>query len=219
MAWLSSVVTTGGSRRTGGASAGPARTCVGCREIVRRGDAVRFVLGPGGELVADVAGKSFGRGAWVHATESCLRGASSGGLSRSFRAPVRTSVAQLAAAISVAADRQMSGLVVAARKARRLTFGAEATREAWQAGELACILVARDAGAVATRHWVTDSVAVGKAVAWGTKSQLATLLARGDTAVVGVRGDQFSEAILQAAGLVVLAGPAMGAEAPARVEV
>jgi len=219
MAWLSSVVTTGESRRAGGASQGPARTCVGCRQVVRRGEAVRFVLGPEGELVADVAGKSFGRGAWVHPTESCLRGATAGGLARSFRAPVRTTVEQLAQAIALAADRQMYGLIVAARNTRQLTFGADATREAWQAGQLGCILVARDAGTIATRHWVMECIAAGRAVAWGTKSELSTLLARGETAVVGVRGDQFSEAIRQAASLVVLAGPATGAVAPARVEV
>ncbi|MDR1427014.1 MAG: YlxR family protein [Bifidobacteriaceae bacterium] len=52
----------------------PIRTCVGCRARCPRSDLVRVVRGQDtpGVLVADVAARLPGRGAWVHASPVCL---------------------------------------------------------------------------------------------------------------------------------------------------
>jgi ribosomal protein L7Ae-like RNA K-turn-binding protein len=141
-------------------------------------------------------------------------------LSRSFRTAVAITPEEIERAIAVAADRRMAGLLVAARKARSLTPGADATREGLSQGSVDCVLVARDAGSIATRHWLTDAVAAGKAIAWGDKATLGGLLARGETAVVGISGVQFSAAMRQAASLASLASTVQrSADAPALLEV
>lgn len=67
----------------------PERTCVGCRGRAPLRDLLRVVRKPGGEVVVDPAGRSPGRGAYVHRTESCLRRAERGAaLARALEAPL-----------------------------------------------------------------------------------------------------------------------------------
>jgi uncharacterized protein len=51
----------------------PVRTCVGCRERAGKGEFVRVVRQPAGQVSVDPTGMSPGRGAYVHRTESCVR--------------------------------------------------------------------------------------------------------------------------------------------------
>ena len=41
---------------------GSIRTCIGCRAAERPDELVRLIQAPDGEIVADLVGKSFGRG-------------------------------------------------------------------------------------------------------------------------------------------------------------
>ncbi len=66
------------------------RTCVGCRQASEPDALVRFVLGLDGEIVPDLAGGAFGRGAWVHPSPECLARAPRS-MARSFSAQVKTS--------------------------------------------------------------------------------------------------------------------------------
>lgn len=55
-----------------GREVGSRRTCVACRHEDERDALVRLVRSPEGEVVVDYRGKLPGRGAWLHATSSCV---------------------------------------------------------------------------------------------------------------------------------------------------
>ncbi len=50
----------------------PVRMCVGCRERSAKKELIRIVRTPAGEIVADAAGKTPGRGAYICRKASCL---------------------------------------------------------------------------------------------------------------------------------------------------
>lgn len=53
----------------------PARTCVACRQEAGKGELVRIVRRPDGTVALDVTGRAPGRGAYVHASETCVEAA------------------------------------------------------------------------------------------------------------------------------------------------
>lgn len=63
---------------------GPRRTCVGCRQVDAQSAMLRLTLAGQVLLVDDVV-RSPGRGAYLHARQSCLTKAEKGGICRSFR--------------------------------------------------------------------------------------------------------------------------------------
>jgi predicted RNA-binding protein YlxR (DUF448 family) len=139
---------------------------------------VRLVVGDD-EVVFDLAGSTFGRGAHVHPTAECI-GRAPRGLSRSMRREVRTSARALGEALLAAADRRMSGLLVAARRQGALAVGAAAAKEA-MAKDAPLVLVACDAGAVASTEEVGRMVAAGRAIAWSDRDTLGGLLGGSET--------------------------------------
>ena len=48
----------------------PVRTCIGCREREESSDLLRVAV-DGGRIVPDIRRRIPGRGAWIHARESC----------------------------------------------------------------------------------------------------------------------------------------------------
>ena len=67
----------------------PERTCVGCRSKGAKGELVRVVRTPGGDVQVDPSARQAGRGAYVHRTESCVSRATRGGaLARALRTPL-----------------------------------------------------------------------------------------------------------------------------------
>lgn len=173
----------------------PSRTCVGCGRHDVPEELVRVVLGPDGQVAIDLAGGSFGRGAWVHASPACVTKAAPRGLSRSFRATLEVSPAALAAAVAEAADRRVEGLLSSALRSRRAVFGGDAVTEGLASGEVALVVVARDAAAAAGLPAVSEAVAKGRAVAWGTKARLGSLAGRADVAVLGIESGKLAETI------------------------
>jgi hypothetical protein len=49
----------------------PQRTCVACRQARAKGELLRIVRTPSGEVVVDAKGKAAGRGAYVCRQEHC----------------------------------------------------------------------------------------------------------------------------------------------------
>jgi ribosomal protein L7Ae-like RNA K-turn-binding protein len=158
---------------------------------------VRLVLGPKGEIAVDPGDGGFGRGAHVHASEPCLRGAVTRGLPRATRRSGLTvsvgadgseaaplSLAALGAAIAAAMDQRVGGLLASATRTHEITIGSDATVEACRRGRAALVLVACDAASSADLTEVRRAVAEGRAIAYGTKDRLGELLQR--TAPVGV---------------------------------
>lgn len=183
----------------------PKRTCVGCRAALEKRAGVRLVSAPDDSVVADLAGKSFGRGAWVHPTPECIARAVRSGLTRSFRRAVTWTVSDINFAIRFAADRKLGSLLLAARRSGQIVAGADATEESWQRGEVAVLVLAPDAGRIATAGWVQEAVVAGRAVVWGNKEKLGQLCGKAETAVLGVRGHSFAEPIQSTAVLTALA--------------
>lgn len=67
---------------------GRLRRCTATGESLHESGLIRFVLGPSGEVVPDVAAKLPGRGAWVSANRACVTQAQAkGGFARAFKAP------------------------------------------------------------------------------------------------------------------------------------
>lgn len=171
---------------------GPVRSCVGCSERVDTAGnhaLVRLIISPEGEVAVDARGGGFGRGAHVHPRPDCLQKAIERGLARSAKVKTNTfslvctetgellplTREALAEAIRRSTDRRIEGLLLSAKRSRRLAIGADAVRTAWSRGDADLILVARDAP-VSDMNEVRTAVAEGCGVAWGDRLRLATFV-------------------------------------------
>jgi predicted RNA-binding protein YlxR (DUF448 family) len=180
---------------------GPVRTCVGCGSRDGAAELVRLIIADD-EVAFDLAGGAFGRGAHVHARLDCLEKAPRG-LSRAFKRPMKQDAAALGERLVEACNRRIAGLLLAARRSGTLTMGADAVLEVLGAGagsrgegsrgrageDFANVLVvlSLDAGSLTSRKEVQSCVAAGRAVAWGTKNELGSLLGASSVAICAVR--------------------------------
>jgi predicted RNA-binding protein YlxR (DUF448 family)/ribosomal protein L7Ae-like RNA K-turn-binding protein len=169
--------------RPGSERAAPTRTCVGCGLREDAAAMVRLVVAED-EVAFDLAGGSFGRGAHVHARPDCLAKAPRG-LARAFKREVRLDAVELAGRLTLACERRMTGLLLAARRAGSLAIGADAARSALRRGA-PLVVVAVDAGTIAQSSEVSRAVTDGCAVAWKTKTELGTLLGEEAVAICAV---------------------------------
>jgi predicted RNA-binding protein YlxR (DUF448 family) len=183
------------------------RTCIGCRAVAAPEDLVRLVAAPEGEFVFDLAGRTFGRGAWLHPTPACLSQAARGGIDRAFRQQFGMTAPALAALFRKAADRRAMGLLGAARRAHKLQAGSSAVEEAIERGQAALVLVATDARAAASQDFLQPLITAGHARAYGTKAEFATLLSRAETALLAVTDARLAREIQKAIEWAQLSEP------------
>jgi len=193
------------------------RTCVGCRALIPTGKsaaadrdgaaregAFRVVLGlpEAGryDVAVDLAGRSFGRGAHVHAQPACVVKACAGGFSKAFRCQVVVDPVQLGREASAAADRRIEGLLLGARRAGLLAFGEEA-KSGEAANNTPLFIVARDAGSSVLRGMLRQAVAEGRVLAWRTQEALGSLFSRELVSIVAVRHGSVSREIRRARGV------------------
>ena len=67
----------------------PMRQCLGCREMKPKGELIRVVRSPEGEISLDFRGKKPGRGAYLCPDQTCLAKAKKGrAIERAFSAQV-----------------------------------------------------------------------------------------------------------------------------------
>ena len=165
-------------------SAHPERTCVGCAQRAPKDDLTRLVLvepldthAPA-TVVVDAKGGSFGRGANVHPSPSCVVAACKKGLSRSFKREVRAEPVALGRAITEAFGRRLDGLLLGGLRAGHVASGTDAVEEAVRAGEAELLVLAADASAAADRGAVRKMTAAGKTLVFGDKLRLARSLGR-----------------------------------------
>jgi predicted RNA-binding protein YlxR (DUF448 family) len=163
------------------------RTCVGCGQKAAADELVRLVVSDGAPatVVVDAAGGAFGRGAHVHGNAGCIAKAAKGGLARSLKREVRVTPRDLAREIQAALLRRVTGLLVSARSAKRIVFGADSVAEALAKGAPLAV-VAVDAAAAAKVGAVEHAVAEGRAVAFGTKSELGKLFGKEEVGVLAI---------------------------------
>ena len=122
----------------------PERRCIATGETGPRHGLIRFVVGPDGVIVPDVAGKLPGRGIWVTADRAALETASGRGLfSRAARAQVSVP-ADLVDQTEALLVRRLTDLVSMARKAGRAVAGFEKVKGWLLSGEAAVLLQASD---------------------------------------------------------------------------
>jgi|HubBroStandDraft_6_1064221.scaffolds.fasta_scaffold1343440_1 predicted RNA-binding protein YlxR (DUF448 family)/ribosomal protein L7Ae-like RNA K-turn-binding protein len=159
------------------------RTCVGCG---LRDDALatlRLVVAEG-QVVFDLAGGSFGRGAHVHASAACIAKAPRA-LARAFHCQgLAITPAELGEQLLAACDRRMVGLLLSARRTRTLAVGTNAAMDAIERASL--VIVAVDAGRVASSSEVEHAAGSGRVVAWKTKKELGALLGEETVAICAV---------------------------------
>lgn len=118
----------------------PERKCIVSGESQPKGGLIRFVVGPEGLLVPDVAGKLPGRGIYVSAERAALEKAVKKNLfSRAARAQVRLPEDLVALVEGQIARRVIDSLSMA-RKAGQAVTGLEKVKE-WLVGGKAAVLV------------------------------------------------------------------------------
>jgi predicted RNA-binding protein YlxR (DUF448 family) len=125
----------------------PERRCIVTRETRPKAGLIRFVAGPDGEILPDLAGRLPGRGIWVSADAAALRRAAGKGLfARAAGRPVQVP-ADLPERVEALLARRLVELIALARKAGQAMAGLEKTRGALVSGEAALLLQAADGSA------------------------------------------------------------------------
>jgi uncharacterized protein len=171
------------------------RTCVGCRVSGDPQDLVRLVVGPEGDVVADLGGGAFGRGAWVHPRLACLEGAVRGGLSRGLKTQIKTELAQVVSHLRDAAVRRTLSLLQAAQRAKRVALGTAALEDAERAGHVELLILANDAKASADLSAVRRLGARGRVRLFSTKAELGAAFKRDELALIGLTSTDLSREV------------------------
>ncbi len=120
------------------------RRCIVSGEVVPEAGLIRFVAGPDGGVVADLARKLPGRGLWVTASrEAVSLAAKKGSFSRAAKARL-TAPANLADQVEALLTRRVLDGLGLARRAGDLTFGFEKAGAAITSGKVAWMIEASD---------------------------------------------------------------------------
>ncbi len=118
----------------------PERRCIATGEVQTTDRMIRFVVGPEGQIVPDIAGKLPGRGIWVRADRAALEKAAKKGLfSRAAKQAVSVPD-DLVAEVENLLARRVINLISLARKAGGAVAGYEKVKS-WLASGQARILI------------------------------------------------------------------------------
>ena len=126
-------------------------------EVMAEGRLVRFVAGPDGGVVPDLARKLPGRGVWVAATREAVEQAvKRNAFARSAKAPLKPAPDLAEQVAGLLRQRLLSGLGLA-RRSGELTSGFAKTAAAVEAGKVVWLIEASD-GAADSRRKILQSV-------------------------------------------------------------
>jgi predicted RNA-binding protein YlxR (DUF448 family) len=126
---------------------GPLRLCAVSRTEKATDDLIRFVLGPDGAIVPDLARRLPGRGVWVEATRSAVATAARRNVfARSLKRPVAVP-ADLAAQVERLMARRLAEALSLAKKAGLAVSGFAKVEELMERGRAVVLLHAADAAA------------------------------------------------------------------------
>lgn len=164
-------------------------------------------LAPSG-VVVDLIGKLPGRGAWLHPQLTCIERACSRGFSKVFGAAIRTTAPELLEQLRSAAERRLSGLLLASLRSRQLVYGRDAVKEIL--GQNPLVIMALDAQAVAKDGDLQRAGFEGKVVWWSTKAQLGLWLGRSEVGVVAITERAIAEVMRKTIALASLAPGSTG---------
>ena len=171
-----------------------ARRCIVTGAVAPEAELVRFVAGPGGVVVPDLARRLPGRGLWVRASRGDVElAARKGAFSRAAKAQLKAP-ADLADQVEALMRRRLLQALGLARRAGELTWGFEKVASAISAGKVAWMIEAADGSADGRRKLlgpagrvspsprligVFTSAELGLALGLGNVIHLAFLAGRG----------------------------------------
>jgi predicted RNA-binding protein YlxR (DUF448 family) len=176
---------SGRPRAGGGNDGAPVeRRCLVSGETGSKAGLIRFVIGPDGSVVPDIAERLPGRGLWLLANKDIVtRAAAKGLFGKAARQPVRVAP-DLALVVEALLVRQCVALLGLARRSGQATAGFEKVRAWLRKGEVGLLVEARD-GAAGDRHRsgvipVVDVLTAAElGEAFGRARQVHVALARG----------------------------------------
>jgi predicted RNA-binding protein YlxR (DUF448 family) len=123
---------------------GPVRRCIVSGELLGKEEMIRFVVGPGNEIVPDIQGRLPGRGIWLSAKRAMVDTACKKNL---FAKAARLSVRlpdDLASQVDKLMSRRCLNLLGLARRAGEAVAGFEKATACLRRGEGAALLAAND---------------------------------------------------------------------------
>jgi hypothetical protein len=129
------------------AAASRDRRCIVSGQVMAEDRLIRFVAGPDGVVVPDLARKLPGRGLWVQANRGSVeQAASKGAFARAAKAPLKGPPGLADQVEDLLKQRLLASLGLA-RRAGELTFGFEKVAAAISAGKVAWMIEAADGAA------------------------------------------------------------------------
>jgi predicted RNA-binding protein YlxR (DUF448 family) len=183
---------------------GPLRRCIVTRDSLPKENMLRFVLGPGREIVPDLVGRLPGRGMWLSARGDVLeRALSRGAFMRAARGPV-TLPSDLRARIEDGLRARIRDLLGLARRAGQAVSGWQSGREWLQAGRAGLLVQAVDGSPAERARFGGRDLPV---VASLTAAELGLVFGRDHAVHVVVAPGRLADAIRAEAGRLAGFGP------------
>lgn len=185
----------GGAPSTPVSTRVPERTCVGCHQTRAKGQFVRLVCDPTGQLFLDHQGKLPGRGAYICPQRSCAEQVSKGTrLREAFRHEVTPSpVDELVCAMASVMEARALACIRIARKAGRVVSGYTQVSRALGSEPIACLLVAGDTACERLREY--QGRCARRRIPWRlflTKARLGELTGRDECSAIGILDTRLS---------------------------
>jgi uncharacterized protein len=177
----------------------PERSCVGCHQARFKGQLVRLVCGPTGQLLLDPQGKLPGRGAYLCPQRSCAEHAIKGArLQEAFRHEVTAGpVDELVCALASVMEAKALACIRIARKAGRLVSGYTQVSRALMYEPVACLLVAADTARDRLREY--QARCAHRQIpcrSFLTKARLGELAGRDESSAIGILDTRLSEHLM-----------------------
>ena len=152
------------------------RKCIATGELCPKAELIRFVVGPEGVIVPDVAGKLPGRGIWVRPERAALEQAVKKNLfSRAAKEPV-TVPADLVEQVEALIAKRLVDLIALARKSGLAVAGFEKVKDRLARGDVKVLLQSSDGSDRGkTKLWTPEGA---RYVGWLTTEELGRAFGR-----------------------------------------
>jgi predicted RNA-binding protein YlxR (DUF448 family) len=209
-------VTAAAAKRQDSEHDGRERRCIVTGEVLPEACLIRFVEGPDGVVVSDIAAKLPGRGLWLRAERAVLeKAALRNPFSRAAKKPL-TVPADLAGLVERLLIRQMGGDLGLARRSGQLILGFDQISKAFGARNQPVLLVEASDGApdgrrkllgVASQHGCTPKV-----LDCLNSEELSLALGRENVVHAALKSGQLAER------LAINAGRLAGLRAPGTIK-
>ncbi len=155
---------------------GPERKCIATGDVQPRDGLIRFVLGPDGRIVPDLAGKLPGRGVYVSANRAAIDKAAAKGLfSRALKQPVKLPDG-LSDLIEQMLAKRVIDLISLARKSGQAISGYEKVKS-WLQMEDASVLIQAEDGSGRGKSKLSTPYG-GDYIGWLTADELGMAFGR-----------------------------------------